>query len=148
MKRIIGVVATAALMAALAVVAVAPAFAETATEDLVRNFTITSTTIDPQTKVVTVKGPVTCAPEVNRVFVAVELSQVVGRLHTVWGFGQERLSCDGRTAFTLRFSAREGRFAPGEATLRGVAGTCAGRGHEQQCDLDRTGRMEVRLTPA
>jgi hypothetical protein len=147
-KRIIGIVAMAALMAALAVVAIAPAFAATAKEDIVRNFTITSTTIDPQTKVATVKGKVTCASEVNRAFVAVELSQVVGRLHTVRGFGQERLSCDGKTSFTLRFSAEEGRFGPGEATLRGFAGACIGREFEGQCDFDRTGRMEVRLTPA
>lgn len=148
MKRNIGVIVMSALVAALAIVAVAPAFAATDKEDLVRNLDFTSTTIDPQTKVATLKGTVTCASEANRVFVAAELSQVVGRLHTVSGFGQARLSCDGRTNFTLRVSADEGRFAPGEATLRGFAGTCIGGEFEGRCDFDRTGRMEVRLTPA
>lgn len=110
--------------------------------------TITRTTIDPQTKVGTVKGKVRCADAVERAYVEVNVSQVVGRLHTVRGFGWKTLSCKdgGPTPFTSRFSADEGRFAPGEATLRAFTGACIGRGEfESRCDSERLSK-EVRLT--
>jgi len=146
MKRFVKVISVVAVVAAVVVVAVAPAFAAVAREDIVRNLTITQTTIDPQTKVVTVKGKVRCADAVNRAFVGVQVSQVVGRLHTVRGFGEKSLLCNdgGPTPFTLRLSASEGRFAPGKATLRAFTGACTGNEFEGQCDSDRLSK-EVRL---
>jgi hypothetical protein len=146
-KRIIGTVVVASLMAAMTEVVMAPAFGQVVDkEDIVRNFTITSVSIDPQTKVVTVEGTVRCAPEVNRAFVDVEVSQVVGHLHTVRGFAFARLSCDGRTPFTLRVRAEEGFFTPGEAKVRAFAGACIGGGEFGRCDFDRLSK-EVQLSP-
>ncbi len=149
-KRIIGAVAVAGLMAALVVVIMAPAFGQVVDkEDIVRNLTITSVSIDPQTKVVTVKGTVSCAPEVSRsARVAVEVSQDVGRLNTVSGYDQERLrGCEGRTPFTLKVRAEEGFFTPGDAKVRAFAGACIGRGEFGGCDVDRLSK-EVQLSPA
>ena len=144
-KRIILMVTVAASMAAMVVVAMVPAFAAVESEDLMRNLTITSTTIDPQTKAVTVKGAVTCSQETTFAFVGVEVSQVVGRLHTVSGFAFERFRpCEGRTPFTFRLRADEGRFAPGEAKVRLFADGCS-RVHER-CDSDRLSE-QVMLTP-
>jgi hypothetical protein len=144
MKRIILMVTVAAMMAAMVVVAMVPAFAQVDREDLVRDLTITSTTIDPQTKVVTVEGTVRCSQVTNFAFVGAEVSQVVGRLHTVRGFDFERFRpCEGRTFFTLRIAADEGRFGPGEATVRVFADACSRE--LQQCDSDRLSE-QVRLT--
>lgn len=136
MKRFVKMISVMAVVVAV-VVAVAPAFAVVAREDIVRNLTITQTTIDPQTKVATVKGKVRCANAVNRAFVEVQVGQVVGRLHTVRGSGFKSLLCeDGEpTPFTLKFSANQGRFAPGEATLRAFAGACIGSEFEGRCAL-------------
>jgi hypothetical protein len=146
-RRLVKIVSMAAVVAAVVVVAAVPAFAAVAKEDIVRNLTITQTTIDPQTKVVTVKGRVRCADAVNRAFVEVSVSQVVGRLHTVRGERFKALLCEdgGPTPFTLRFSASEGRFAPGGATLRALTGACIGREFDSRCDFDRLTK-EVRLT--
>jgi len=122
-----------------------PAFAQVDREDLVRNLTITSITIDPQTKVVTVKGTITCSEETTFAFVGAEVSQVVGRLHTVRGFDFERLRpCEGRTSFTLRIRADDGRFAPGEANVLLIAQGCSRE--FERCDTDRLSGP-VRLTP-
>jgi hypothetical protein len=115
-------------------------------ENLIKNLTITSTTIDSQTRVVTVKGKVTFAPEVRRAWVGVQVSQVVGRLHTIRG-GAERLlrreAGDPRQmTFRFRFSAYEGRFAPGKATAEAGASTYVRS--EDTWDSDYL-REEVRL---
>jgi hypothetical protein len=149
-KRILGTVVVASLMATMMVVTMAPAFGHhtpVATEGIVRNLTPTSVSIDPQTKVVTVEATVRCASEVNRAFVDVEVSQVVGHLHTLNGFASARLACDGRTPFTLRVRAEEGFFTPGQARVFAFARACLGRGLFERCDSDRLSQ-EVRLSPA
>jgi len=93
-------------------------------ENLLRNLTITSTTIDTHTKEVTVKGNVTFASGVEKAWVGVHVSQVVGRVHTVEGAEEKAIRGDkGLVPFTFTFSAWEGRFAPGKATLEGYAAT-------------------------
>lgn len=102
----------------LAVTLVAPA--ASASEVNVRDLVIRSITIDPQTKVATAKGAVTCTGA-RRATVYVEVSQTVGRLHTVYAAGQKRIDCDGRERFSIRLTNYQGRLGPGEATVRAEA---------------------------
>jgi hypothetical protein len=113
-----------------------------ASEPVVSDLVVRSITIDPQTKVATVRGAVTCRGA-NRVFVAVEVSQTVGRLHTVYAYAQTRLECDGRESFSLRLTNYQGRLGPGEAQVRAVAGVCTRDG----CDSARF-REVMRVTTA
>jgi hypothetical protein len=145
-KRIIGVIAVATIFATMLVAAIAPALAATTSENLLKNLTIASTTVDPEAKMVTVEGTVSCTPKVARAYVAVGLKQTVGSAHKTEAFHEKRLRpCDGRTPFSLQLTAEEQFIIPGKATLRGFAGTCLRA--DGRCDFDRTGPMEVWLLP-
>ena len=102
----------------LAATLVAPA--ASASQLRVSDLIIRSITIDPQTKVATAKGAVTCTGA-RRATVSVEVSQTVGRLHTVYAYGEKRIDCDGRERFSIRLTNYQGRLGPGEATVRAEA---------------------------
>lgn len=110
--------AFALLWSLLAATLVAPA--ANASEVNVSNLVIKSVTIDPQTKVATARGAVKCTGA-GRAYIGVEVSQTVGRLHTVYAFGQKRIDCDGRKSFTIRLTNEQGRLGPGEARVRSYA---------------------------
>jgi hypothetical protein len=115
------VVLTLALMlvwSVLAATLLAPA--ASASEVNVRDLVIRSITLDPQTKVATARGAVTCTGA-SRAFVGVEVSQTVGRLHTVYAYGDKRIDCDGRERFSIRLTNAQGRLGPGEATVQAGA---------------------------
>jgi hypothetical protein len=113
-----------------------------ASEPVVSDLVIRSITIDPQTKVATVRGAVTCTGA-NRLFVDVEVSQTVGRLHTVYAYASKRLECDGRERFSMRLTNYQGRLGPGEATVRAFAGACT----REACDSARFNEV-MRVTTA
>jgi hypothetical protein len=129
-QRILALAMAFALLWSLVVATMAPAVR--ASEPVVSNLTITSVTVDPQTKVATVKGAVTCSGA-RRVEVFVEVSQTVGRLHTVTAGGDKRLDCDGRVRFTLKLTNFEGRLGPSEAAVRAGAFACS----REACDFAR-----------
>jgi hypothetical protein len=83
--------------------------------------TVTSTSVNAKTGLVTVAGSVTCEVDFDYVSANVEVSQVVGRLHTLRGWGGADtggcLAADGKTSFTMSFYADSGRFAPGKAKI-------------------------------
>ena len=103
-----------------------------ASEPVLSDLVVRSVTIDPQTKVATAKGAVTCTGA-NRAFLYVEVSQTMGRLHTVYAYAQKRLECDGRERFSLTLTNAQGRLGTGEAQVRAFAQACAREG----CDAAR-----------
>lgn len=108
--------AALALLLGFSLVASLAAPAVSASETSVRNLVIRSITVDPKTKVATVRGAVTCTGG-ESVEVFVDVSQTVGRLHTVSAFGDKELDCDGRVRFSLRLRNEEGRLGPGDADV-------------------------------
>jgi hypothetical protein len=120
---IVAVMAAFALLLAFSFVASLAATSANAVEPSIRNLVIRSVTLNPQTKVATVKGAVTCARG-DFLDVDVEVSQTVGRLHTVRAVGGKDLACDGRVSFTLRLRNVEGRLGPGDARVEAFAFTC------------------------
>ncbi len=115
-----------------------------ASEPVVSDLVVTSITVDPQTKVATVKGAVSCTGA-NRLYLAVEVSQTVGRLHTVYAYAEDRRSeCDGeRQRFSMRLTNYQGRLGAGEAKVRAFAGACTREG----CDTARFNEV-MRVTNA
>jgi hypothetical protein len=82
---------------------------------------VTSTSVNARTGLVTVSGEVTCEVDFDWVGADVEVLQVVGRLHTLRGWGWAEtggcLAADGMAPFTMTFYADSGRFAPGKAKI-------------------------------
>jgi hypothetical protein len=115
--------ATFALLLIFSLVAWLEAPAASASVPRVSNLVIRSITVDPQTKVATVKGAVTCT-DAKRATVFVDVSQTVGRFHTVRASGDKDVRCDGRVRFTLKLTNFEGRLGPGDATVDALAITC------------------------
>ena len=94
--------------------------------------TITSISVNAKTGLVAVSGDVTCEVDFDYVGAQVELAQVVGRLHTLRGWGAADiggcLAAAGTSPFTMSFYADSGRFAPGKAMVSVYAygdGGCA-----------------------
>jgi hypothetical protein len=83
--------------------------------------TVTSASVNAKTGLVTVAGSVTCEVDFDYVGANVEVSQVVGRLHTLRGWGGVDtgacLAAAGKTTFKMSFYADSGRFAPGKAKI-------------------------------
>jgi hypothetical protein len=83
--------------------------------------TITSTSVNARTGLVSISGEVTCEVDFDYVGVQVELAQVVGRLNTLRGWGAADLggclATAGTASFTTSFYADSGRFAPGKAKV-------------------------------
>jgi hypothetical protein len=90
---------------------------------------ITSATVNARTGIATVSGTVSCSQDLTDVFVNAELDQVVGRFHTLRGWGGTDVAClaaDGTAAWTLTIQPDQGKFANGRATIaaNGDAFTC------------------------
>ena len=85
----------------------------------VSNLVVKSVSVDPQTKVATVKGAVTVTGA-KRAYVGVEVVQTVGRVHTTYAYGEKTIATDGsyRDTFTIKLSNEQGRLGPGDATVR------------------------------
>ena len=72
--------------------------------------TITSASVDPKSGLVSVSGHITCDVDFDYVGVDIQLSQLVGRLNTLRGYGS--------ATFTTALFADSGRFAPGAAKIQ------------------------------
>ena len=112
-----------ALLLAFSLVASLAASSASAADPSVRDLVIRSITINSQTKVTTVRGAVTCR-RADDLEVFVDVSQTVGRLHTVRASGDKEVDCDGRVSFTIRLRNLEGRLGPGDARVDADAFTC------------------------
>jgi hypothetical protein len=80
---------------------------------------ITSASVNGRTGIATVSGTISCSQDVSDVFVGAQLDQVVGRFHTVRGWGGTTVSCsavEGIAAWTAIVRADQGKFAGGNAT--------------------------------
>jgi hypothetical protein len=85
--------------------------------------TITGTSVAGRTGVVTVTGSVACSQDVNG-YVGVYVSQVVGRLNTIYGEGYAEFQClaaNGSAPFSVSVAPYSGKFAGGSATIGGYA---------------------------
>jgi hypothetical protein len=82
----------------------------------VSNLVIKSITLDPQTKVATAKGALTCTGA-RRARVVIEATQPVGRVNTAYAYSDKFIGCDGRKRFSLDLTTSEGRLVPGYATV-------------------------------
>lgn len=109
---------------------------------------IASTSVEARTGLVTITGQIGCSQDLEAVWIGTSLSQVVGRFHTIWGWGSTEASClaaDGVASFEVAFYADNGRFAPGSARLNASADVffCT----EENCfgDSVSTGDLLVRL---
>jgi hypothetical protein len=122
-RIILAAMAAFALLLAFSFVTALATPAASAAEPSVRNLVIRSVTINPQTKVATVKGAVTCTGG-DFLTIDVEVRQTVGRLHTVRASAFKDVACDGRVSFTLRLRNDEGRLGPGDARVDAGAFTC------------------------
>lgn len=117
------VLAAFALLLGFSLVAWLAAPAVSAAEIRVSNLVIRSITTNPQTKVATVRGAVTCTGA-ESVVVFVDVRQTVGRLHTVSAGGEKELNCNGRVNFSLKLRNFEGRLGPGDANVEAFAIAC------------------------
>jgi len=74
--------------------AVAPVSAHGGEGDLgLEAISVDSLVVNPRTGTVTATGTVTCSAELAGIFVGVDLSQVVGRFHTINGGGGTAVDC-------------------------------------------------------
>jgi hypothetical protein len=119
---LIGVVAPLVLALGVAT----PAFADTTgggggQADLgLDGIAITSATVTARTGIATVSGTITCSQDLNGAFVFVELDQVVGRFHTLRGYGGTPVDCaaaDGSASWSVTIQPDQGKFANGRATI-------------------------------
>jgi hypothetical protein len=111
--------ASALLLGLLAITlsaSAASAFGRVHVNDLV----VRSVAVDPQTKVATAKGAVTCTGA-RRAYVGVDVIQTVGRVHSAEAYGQKRIACDGRVRFSIGLTNYQGRLGPGDATVDAFA---------------------------
>lgn len=131
---------------------VAPISADTGHGDTdlgLDGISIDSTTVNPRSGVASVAGSITCSQDLEHVGIYVELSQPVGRFHSVYGWGDADVAClaaDGSASFSLQVWPSGGKFAGGTAFLYASAGVsfCT----EEDCFGDgvEIGRVAVRLT--
>jgi hypothetical protein len=87
--------------------------------------TISGATVIAKTGQVTLAGAITCTQDLDA-SVGIDLAQVVGRLHTITGFGGTSVSClasEGSASFTVSFFPDQGKFAPGTARVEAFAET-------------------------
>jgi hypothetical protein len=139
---VLAAMAVFALLLGFSLVAWLAAPAVSAAEIRVSNLVIRSITTNPQTKVATVRGAVTCTGA-ESVTVFVDVTQTVGRLHTVSASGNKDLNCDGRVSFSLRLRNEQGRLGPGDANVEAFAIAC----NRNVCFADDFSRV-MRITNA
>ncbi len=112
---------------ALAAMPMSTAFADTTGgggADLgLEAITISGGTIAAKTAAVTLRGSITCGQDLTA-FIWADVSQRVGRFHTIRGGGGQEVSCSaatGTAVFSLAISTDEGKFAPGSVQVRAFA---------------------------
>jgi hypothetical protein len=136
------VLAAFALLLGFSLVAWLAVPAVSAAEIRVSNLVIKSITTNPQTKVATARGTVRCTGA-ESVVVFVDVSQTVGRLHTVSAGGEKELNCNGTVNFSLKLRNFEGRLGPGDANVEAFAFAC----NRNECFGDDFSRV-IRITNA
>src|SRR5215213_6076091 len=75
--------------------------------------TITGGTVVAKTGLLTLNGSIACSQDLTA-SVGADVTQVVGRFHTIRGFGSTEVGClaaDGSAVFSMSFYADEGKFA-------------------------------------
>jgi hypothetical protein len=85
---------------------------------------ITNGSVNARTGIATVSGTINCSQDVTGAFVSVELDQVVGRFHTLRGWGGAQVDClaaDGSATWTTTIQPDQGKFANGLATVSAFA---------------------------
>jgi hypothetical protein len=124
-NRLVGIV----LPLALALAAATPVLADTTGggggADLgLDAITITHGSVNARTGIATVSGTIDCSQDLTGAFVSVELDQVVGRFHTLRGWGGTPVDClaaDGSATWTLTIQPDQGKFANGRAVVSAFA---------------------------
>jgi hypothetical protein len=119
----------AVLPIALLIGAATPALADTTggggpTDLGLDGIAVTSARVDAQTGVATVSGTISCSQDLSGVFVGVEIDQIVGRFHTLRGWGgavADCLAADGVGTWTMSIQPDQGKYANGKATISGYA---------------------------
>lgn len=97
---------------------------------------ISGGTVISKTGEVTLTGSVSCSQDVEA-YVYAELTQVVGRFHTIRGWGQTPVTClaaNGTAGFSFSIFPYDGKFAGGTARVTAVAE--AGFCDEFECVID------------
>ena len=85
---------------------------------------VTSASVNARTGIATVSGTVSCSQDFTGASVFVELDQVVGRFHTLRGWGGASVDClaaDGSGEWTMTIQPDQGKFANGRATITASA---------------------------
>jgi hypothetical protein len=122
---LIGVVAPLVLALGVATPALADTTGGGGGADLgLDGMAITSTSVTARTGIATVSGTIACSQDLNGAYVFVELDQVVGRFHTLRGYGGAPVDCaaaDGSASWTLTIQPDQGKFANGRATIGAFA---------------------------
>ena len=143
----------AALAVALLLMAVTPVLADTTggggSADLgLEGVSITSAGVDARTGIATVSGTISCSQDLSGAFVFVELDQVVGRFHTLRGWGGTSVDClaaDGSAVWTLTVQPDQGKFANGRATIGASAEIDVCDEFDCYGDFVSVGPMPIRL---
>jgi hypothetical protein len=110
---------------------------------------ISGGTVISKTGEVTLTGSISCSQDVEA-YVSAELTQVVGRFHTISGWGGTLnpvtcLAANGTAGFSFSFFPYEGKFAAGTARVTAMAQ--AGFCDEVACSIDEAsyGPASLRL---
>ena len=88
------------------------------------SITITHGSVNARTGIATVSGTIDCSQDLTEAFIGVELDQLVGRFHTLRGWGGTSVDClaaDGSATWTMTIQPDEGKFANGRAVVTAFA---------------------------
>ena len=109
---------------------------------------ITSTSVNARTGIATVSGTIACSQDLNGAFVYAELDQVVGRFHTLRGWGGTPVDCaaaDGSAPWSLTIQPDQGKFANGPATIGASAEIDLCDEYDCVSDFASVGPQTIRL---
>jgi hypothetical protein len=85
---------------------------------------VTAASVNSRTGIATVSGTISCSQDLTGVFVSAEIDQVVGRFHTLRGWGGTVVDCsaaDGTAGWTMTIQPDQGKYANGRATINAAA---------------------------
>ena len=143
-----------ALLMTLLLGAAAPANAHGGEGDLgLEGISVDSLVVNPRDGTVTATGTITCSAELAGIFVGVDLSQVVGRFHTINGSGGTAVDCPAPAAegepsiasYSVLVIPWEGKFAGGSAWVSAFADICVETEFDFVCDFASLERTSTRL---
>jgi hypothetical protein len=147
-NRLIGIVLPLALVLAAATPALADTTGGGGADLGLDAIAITHGSVNARTGIATVSGTIDCSQDLIGAYVSVELDQVVGRFHTLRGYGDTAVDClatDGSATWTTTIQPDQGKFANGRATASAFAGidVCT----EDDCLSDgvKLGPVAIRL---